>query len=432
MTKHDRIIEYIKNLKVGSKISVRKLAKELSVSEGTAYRAIKDAQLEGLITTVPRIGTIRIEKENKKGIEELTFQEVVNIVEGSVLGGHTGLEKPLKKFLIGAMEVEDMARYIEPCDLLIVGNRKEAQILALNCKAAVLVTGGFYPDNEVIELANKVERPIITSSYDTFTVAMLINRAISSKLKQKEVILAKDVMVKNPYFLDINSKVGDWRRLLRATRHSKFPVVNDDGEVVGIATTNDVIGYPDDVSIKDVMTKKPICVSPDTPIAYAVHLMVWEGIELIPVVENKKLVGVITRQDTMKALKSLRMQPQIGETIDELVLNSFTIEKFGEGVVLKGLASSAMLNQYGVTSFGSLMTAMANAGLEAFRIVKRLETVPDTFTVYFSKPVQLGEEIVIKAEIMEIGRKAGKVEINVENESGMIAKGVMSVKVLIR
>ncbi|WP_245641286.1 PaaI family thioesterase [Thermovenabulum gondwanense] len=99
---------------------------------------------------------------------------------------------------------------------------------------------------------------------------------------------------------------------------------------------------------------------------------------------------------------------------------------------MKGFTTPAMLNQYGVTSFGSLMTAMANAGLEAFRIVKRLETIPDTFTVYFSKPVQLKEDIIIKAEIMEIGRKAGKVEINVENQNGMIAKGVMSVKVLIR
>ncbi|BDP85137.1 hypothetical protein EfmAA610_23470 [Enterococcus faecium] len=43
-TKHDLILEYIESLPVGNRISVRSIAKELNVSEGTAYRAIKDAE----------------------------------------------------------------------------------------------------------------------------------------------------------------------------------------------------------------------------------------------------------------------------------------------------------------------------------------------------------------------------------------------------
>jgi predicted transcriptional regulator len=42
ITKHEQIIRYIEALKMGSKISVRQIAKGLEVSEGTAYRAIKD------------------------------------------------------------------------------------------------------------------------------------------------------------------------------------------------------------------------------------------------------------------------------------------------------------------------------------------------------------------------------------------------------
>ena len=41
-SKHQKILEYIKSLPIGSKISVRQVAKELKVSEGTAYRAIKE------------------------------------------------------------------------------------------------------------------------------------------------------------------------------------------------------------------------------------------------------------------------------------------------------------------------------------------------------------------------------------------------------
>ena len=50
-TKHDLILEYIESLPVGNRISVRSIAKELNVSEGTAYRAIKDAENVGLVST---------------------------------------------------------------------------------------------------------------------------------------------------------------------------------------------------------------------------------------------------------------------------------------------------------------------------------------------------------------------------------------------
>ena len=43
-TKHDQILKHIEELPIGDRISVRSIAKSLSVSEGTAYRAIKDAE----------------------------------------------------------------------------------------------------------------------------------------------------------------------------------------------------------------------------------------------------------------------------------------------------------------------------------------------------------------------------------------------------
>lgn len=66
MTKHEQIIEYITQLSIGGKISVRQIAKAMSVSEGTAYRAIKEAESQGLVSTIERVGTIRIEKRRKK------------------------------------------------------------------------------------------------------------------------------------------------------------------------------------------------------------------------------------------------------------------------------------------------------------------------------------------------------------------------------
>ena len=69
-TKHDLILSYIEQLPVGEKISVRGIAKQLQVSEGTAYRAIKEAENSGLVSTIQRVGTIRIERKLKKNIEK--------------------------------------------------------------------------------------------------------------------------------------------------------------------------------------------------------------------------------------------------------------------------------------------------------------------------------------------------------------------------
>ena len=64
-TKHDQILKHIEDLPIGDRISVRSIAKSLSVSEGTAYRAIKDAENIGLVSTIQRVGTIRIERKLK-------------------------------------------------------------------------------------------------------------------------------------------------------------------------------------------------------------------------------------------------------------------------------------------------------------------------------------------------------------------------------
>ena len=65
-------------------------------------------------------------KRNRNEIEHLTFNEIVNIIDGQVLGGNKGITKMVSKFAIGAMELKDILKYIGPKTLLIVGNREDA------------------------------------------------------------------------------------------------------------------------------------------------------------------------------------------------------------------------------------------------------------------------------------------------------------------
>src|SRR5699024_9358540 len=304
-TKHEQIIRHILSLEVGTKLSVRQIAKDMDVSDGTAYRAIKEAENQGIVSTIERVGTIRIEKKKKENIERLTFAEVVKIIDGHVLGGKTGLHKSVNKFVIGAMELDEMMRYTQADYLHIVGNRNEEHRLALNEGAAVLITGGFDTANHIKELADEMELPIISTSYDTFTVATMINRAIYDQLIKKEIVFVGDIAtsLEDSFYLHLRDTISDWYELNRESEHTRFPVVDDSLVVVGMVTSRDIVGKDSSLQISKVMSKHPKVVLSKTSLASVSHTMVWEGIEVVPIVDDtQRLQGVVSRQDVLKAM----------------------------------------------------------------------------------------------------------------------------------
>ncbi len=93
-------------------------------------------------------------------------------------------------------------------------------------------------------------------------------------------------------------------------------------KVQGMVTGKDVIGQDLDTPIEKLMTKNPITVGRKTSVASVAHMMIWEGIELLPVVdEQQRFEGIISRQDVLKALQMIQRQPQVGETIDDTISN---------------------------------------------------------------------------------------------------------------
>jgi predicted transcriptional regulator len=436
VTKHEQILQYINDLEVGYKISVRQIAKDLNVSEGTAYRAIKEAENKGFVSSIERVGTIRIEKKKKENFEKLTFAEVVNIVEGTVLGGREGLFKMLNKFVIGAMKLEAMMKYTGAGNLLIVGNRTNAHQLALEAGAAVLITGGFDTDETVKKLADELKLPIISTSYDTFTVAAMINRAIYDQLIKKEIVVVEDILtsIEETAFLTINDTVSTWYELNKETNHSRFPVVDGNLKVQGMITGKDVIGSEHSTLIEKIMTKSPITVSEKTSVASSAHMMIWEGIEVLPVVdEYNKLKGIISRQDVLKALQVIQRQPHVGQTLDDSVTNQF-IEVVGTKgeEVFQCEVTPQMTNHIGTISYGVFTTLVTEAGSRVLRSYKKGDLVVENITIYFIRPIQIESTIEIRPKVLEVGRKFGKVDISVYNEGVIVGKAMMMVQLIDR
>ncbi|WP_203246964.1 DRTGG domain-containing protein [Sporosarcina beigongshangi] len=425
-TKHELILQHIEGLAVGEKISVRQVARALSVSEGTAYRAIKEAENQKLVNTIERVGTIRIEKKKKDNIERLTFAEVLNIVDGLVLGGRGGLHKTLTKFVIGAMQLDDMMRYIDAGSLLIVGNRLKAHETALLAGAAVLVTGGFDASDDVKKLADELELPVISTSYDTFTVATMLNRAIYDQLIEKEILLVEDILtpLSKTITLSTKDKVAHFNEVNRQTSHSGYPVIENNGKLIGIVTSRDAIGKSNEELIEKVMTRHPITVTGKTSVASAGHSMIWEGIDLMPVVTDAgMLAGIISRQDVLKAFQMTHRQPQQGETIDDIVKNQMK-SLANQQMTVEFTVIPQMTNQFGSLSYGALTTLLTEAGNRAIKMRKRGESVPENMTLYFIKHVQLGSVVVVEPRILHMSRRFVKVDFDILSEGEFVAKAV--------
>lgn len=432
MSKHEDILKYIMSLEVGTKISVRNVASAQGVSDGTAYRAIKDADTLGLVTTIPRVGTVRIEKLEKKSIESLTYGEVINIIDGTLLGGKAGIHKTLSRFVIGAMTVDEIGKYLTPGCLLIVGNRDEVQSLGLEHESGVLITGGFGCSDEIKKLANEKCLPVISSAYDTFTIASMINKAISESLIKKEIMMVEDIMNTEPLCLKPDDTVADWRRLLLETGHERYPVVDDDMRVVGIITPKDMArDVSSDEHISKVMSRNTITVSPKTTVAYTAHITGWEGIELCPVVHDKRLVGVVTRHDVIKALQYISRQPQAGETMEDMVMKNFQFEAAGEDLYFFGKITPEMLDPIGTASWSSLNMLISTIGIMALRHKNNINVFVDSMSTYFTQPVQMDSMIDVYTKILDMGRNFSKVRVEMyDRKKQLIATSILSAKVL--
>lgn len=429
-SKHQQIIRYIESLPVGEKISVRSIAKNMEMSEGTAYRAIKEAENIGIVSTIERVGTIRIERKTKDNLEKLSFGEIIKIIEGEVFGGHDGLDKILNRFVIGAMTLDAMTRYIQPESLVIIGNREDAQLLALNQGAAVLITGGFQATPQLIQKADELKIPLMGTTYDTFTVASLINRAMTDQLIKKKIMIVADIYndIENTNYLRMDQTVKEYRQLSEKTGNSRFPVINHSNRLVGVVSAKDILGKADTLTMERVMTKNPSVSKLHASVASVAHSMIWNGLEMLPVVQdNMELIGIISRRDVMKAMQLTQRQPQVGNTFeDDVSENLEIVEVNPTSAHFNFTVTPQMTNNLGMLSFGVLCEVVSVASKEFIHRSQRRNTVIEQLEMHYLKMIPIESNISIQMQTLDNGRKVSKLDISVLLENSVVAKAIMS------
>ncbi len=426
MAKIDRIMENIKEMALGTKLSVRTLAKDQGVSDATAYKAIKIMEEEGYIETLPRTGTIRVESEKEKKIESITYNEIIRIVDGELLGGIEGSEKTIYRFNIGAMTMDAMKRYLTMGGLLIVGDRDEVHTLALNMGVGVLITGGFKASEKNVALADRLKLPIISCSYDTFTTASMINQGISENLIKQTIPYVKDIIQKEPLALKTKSTINDYMALSEKSGHEKFPIVDEGRKVVGIVTPKEILGKRDGDMMEDVMRLIPISITPKTTVSYGAHIMDWENLPLCPVTEDGVLVGVITRTDILKALQERHMKPMETDTIEDKIIRSLVMEKKDGRYFYTGVITPEFLDSIGNASRGLLSMLMSKTALSLLQN-QYFSCILDRAATDFYEVLGVDAEYTMEIKIIKTSKLHSKVDVNLHSNHKLIATSRLNI-----
>ncbi|WP_296811550.1 CBS domain-containing protein [uncultured Methanobrevibacter sp.] len=111
----------------------------------------------------------------------------------------------------------------------------------------------------------------------------------------------KDYMTKNVINVTPDTKTDDVINLMKESRHNSYPVV-DNGKLVGMITAFDIISKEWADTVKDLMTKKLVVANQDLTINDASRVMFRRGISRMPVVDgNGTLVGIITNTDMVRS-----------------------------------------------------------------------------------------------------------------------------------
>ncbi|HZS78628.1 MAG TPA: CBS domain-containing protein [Ktedonobacteraceae bacterium] len=124
----------------------------------------------------------------------------------------------------------------------------------------------------------------------------------------------KDVMTTKVITVREEQSKQQAARLLAQHRISGLPVVKDDNVLVGLVTEYDMLAK-EGKTVGDIMTRGVISVTPDTELEEASHILVHERIKRLPVVEQGRVIGILSRGDVVKVIATRWICYVCGEVI---------------------------------------------------------------------------------------------------------------------
>ena len=221
---------------VAKNISLKKAWNVMQDANVVTIPAVtEDNVLEGLIT----VGDITRSYMNVYDSSILSkagtqYSNIIETLEGGMLVGDEKTYFKDGKVLIAAANPDMMEYYIEKNDLVILGNRYESQLCAIEMEAGcIIVCEGAGVSMTIKKLAQERGCTVITTPYDTYTAARLINQSmpISYFMKTENLIT-----------FDTDDYIDDIKDVMASKRHRDFPILDKNGKYKGMISRRNLLG----------------------------------------------------------------------------------------------------------------------------------------------------------------------------------------------
>ena len=189
-----------------------------------------EEQLEGVITTSD-IATSYMDVYDSRILAEARtqYQNIANTLDGEIVNGNSHAYFVKGKVTVAASSPEMMETYIEKEDLVILGNRYESQLCAVELDASCLVIcQGAQVSKTILKLAQERDIVIITTPHDTFTVSRLINQSIPVRH-----FMEKDGLT----IFNTTDYVENIKDIMAKKRARDFAVIDKEGKFYGFISS---------------------------------------------------------------------------------------------------------------------------------------------------------------------------------------------------
>ena len=162
------------------------------------------------------------------------FVNVIETLSGEMIRGNEEEKVTSGKCLIAAANPDLMESYIDPGDLVILGNRYESQLCAIEMDAkCIVVCDGARVSYTISKLAEEKGCSIIKTPYDTFTASRLINQSIPIGYFMK-----RDGLIT----FGLGEYLDDIRKIMAKKRYRDFPVLDWNGKYYGMISRRRLLG----------------------------------------------------------------------------------------------------------------------------------------------------------------------------------------------
>lgn len=195
----------------------------------------EEQKLKGVIT-VKDVATANMDGLDTHILEkaETSYQNILDILEGTVLVGDIEGKRVTGRIIIGSGSAEQIEKSISPGDIVIVANRSESQLAAIEMGAGcVVVCADSKVSRTIRMLAEEQGCIMIGTPKSTYVAGQMISQAAPIRHYMTE----KDLLT-----FGLNSSVEAATKVMTSVRYRYFPVLDDEGRYVGVVSRRNMMG----------------------------------------------------------------------------------------------------------------------------------------------------------------------------------------------